>query len=185
MIPMMNNTEADVRTDTLIRVMALFFVAIIVLALTTNPIPSGTGVGERAPPLEGKAYNGSAWVDFDMESYLTANWTAGDSNGQWLLVEFMDTDCPFCVRSAGEMGQNANYFMKLDKDSDGTPAWKGPVVNFVASATQLEKETRKQEDKSTHSTTCTYRRRGTTLHKERQEGKDKKTRTQEHSTTCT
>ena len=27
---MLNNTEADVRTDTLIRVMALFFVAIIV-----------------------------------------------------------------------------------------------------------------------------------------------------------
>ena len=91
---MMNNTEADVRTDTLIRVMALFFVAIIVLAVTTNPIPSGTGVGERAPPLEGKAYNGSAWVDFDMESYLTANWTAGDAEGQWLLVEFMDTSNP-------------------------------------------------------------------------------------------
>ena len=36
---MLNNTEADVRTDTLIRVMALFFVAIIVLAVTTNPIP--------------------------------------------------------------------------------------------------------------------------------------------------
>ena len=120
---MMNDTEADVRTDTLIRVMALFFVAIIVLAVTTNPIPSGTGVGERAPQLEGKAYNGSAWVDFNMESYLTANWTAGDAEGQWLLVEFMDTDCPFCVRSAGEMAQNANYFMKLDKDADGIPAW--------------------------------------------------------------
>ena len=51
---MLNNTEADVRTDTLIRVMALFFVAIIVLAVTTNPIPSGTNVGERAPPLEDK-----------------------------------------------------------------------------------------------------------------------------------
>ena len=38
---MLNNTEADVRTDTLIRVMALFFVAIIVLAVTTNPIPLG------------------------------------------------------------------------------------------------------------------------------------------------
>ena len=34
---MKTNTEADVRTDT-VKVMAIFFVAIIFLALTTDPI---------------------------------------------------------------------------------------------------------------------------------------------------
>ena len=59
---MKTNTEADVRTDTGIKVMALFFVAIIFLALTTDPIKTGTKEGDRAPPLTGKAYNGSAWI---------------------------------------------------------------------------------------------------------------------------
>ena len=75
---MKTNTEADVRTDTAIKVMALFFVAIIFLALTTDPIKVGTKEGDRAPMLEGKAYNGSSWYEFDMDSYLTKNWTAGD-----------------------------------------------------------------------------------------------------------
>jgi len=129
---MKTNNEADVRTDTGIKIMALFFVAIIFLAVTTDPIKTGTKEGDRAPPLEGLAYNGSSWYAFDMDDYLTVNWTAGDVDGQWLLVEFMDTDCPFCVRSAAEMGQDADYFMKRVGD------WQGPVVNFIASATELD-----------------------------------------------
>ena len=139
---MKTNNEADVRTDTGIKVMALFFVAIIFLALTTDPIKTGTKEGDRAPALTGKAYNGSAWVEFDMSDYLTSNWTSGDQDGQWLLVEFMDTDCPFCVRSADEIGYDADYFMKLSQThrsyGNGLAPWDGPVVNFVASATELD-----------------------------------------------
>ncbi len=139
---MNTNTEADVRTDTGIKVMALFFVAIIFLALTTDPIKTGTKEGDRAPMLTGKAYNGSSWVEFDMSDYLTSNWTAGDQDGQWLLVEFMDTDCPFCVRSADEIGYDAEYFMKISARhasyGDGLAPWDGPIVNFVASATELD-----------------------------------------------
>ena len=135
---MKNDIEADVRTDSGIRVMALFFVAIIVLAVTTDPISTGTKVGERAPALEGMMYNGSGWTTFEMDDYISNNWTAEDTTSEWLLIEFMDTDCPFCVRSASEMGQNADYFMKIAKNSDGTPACPGPVVNFIASATQLD-----------------------------------------------
>jgi len=133
---MKHNTEADVRTDTAIKIAALFFVSIMFLAFTTDPIASGTKVGERAPPLEGMAYNGSVWTSFDMNDYVTNNWTSEDASAEWLLVEFMDTDCPFCVNSAEEMGQNANYFMKLGPQSENS--WRGPVVNFVASATELD-----------------------------------------------
>ena len=45
--------DADVRTTTLIRVMALFFVGIMIIAATTSPIATGTKEGERAPALEG------------------------------------------------------------------------------------------------------------------------------------
>ena len=134
---MKQNTEADVRTDTAIKILALFFVAIIFLAFTTSPIKTGTKEGERAPPLEGMMYNGSGWTQFNMDDYMTTNWTVGDANGEWLVVEFMDTDCTFCLRDADEFGQVADFFMKISKDTDGTPAWNGPTVNFVASATEL------------------------------------------------
>ena len=119
---MKTNTEADVRTDTAIKVVAIFFVAIIFLALTTDPIKVGTKEGDRAPMLEGKpatAVHGTG----DMDSYLTKNWTAGDADGQWMVVEFMDTDCPFCVRSADDMGYDAEYFMKLRTSRKPTLAW--------------------------------------------------------------
>ena len=78
---MKKDTEADVRTDTAIRVAAIFFVAIIFLAFTTDPIKTGTKEGDRAPALTGMAYNGSGWTSFDMDDYLTPNWTAGDPTG--------------------------------------------------------------------------------------------------------
>ena len=55
-----------------------------------------------------------------MSDYLTSNWTAGDQDGQWLLVEFMDTDCPFCEKSADEIGYDAEYFMKSVQDMPPT-----------------------------------------------------------------
>ena len=61
--------EADVRMTAAIRVMALFFVGIMIIAATTSPIATGTKEGERAPALEGKFYNGSQWTDFDLESF--------------------------------------------------------------------------------------------------------------------
>ena len=81
---MKTDTEADVRTDTAIRVAAIFFVAIMFLAFTTDPIRTGTKEGDRAPPLTGMAYNGSGWTNFDMSDYIDTNWTAGDTDGQWL-----------------------------------------------------------------------------------------------------
>ena len=123
--------EADVRTTALIRVMALFFVGIMIIAATTSPISTGTKEGERAPSLEGKFYNGSGWTDFNLESYWDSEWEEGDMNGQWVVVEFMDTDCPYCVASAEDMGVNANDF------GGSNPQWDGAIVNFIASVAEL------------------------------------------------
>ena len=76
---MKHDTEADVRTDTAIKVAALFFAAMMFLAFTTDPIRTGTQEGDRAPALTGMAYNGSGWANFEMSDYLTTNWTAGDA----------------------------------------------------------------------------------------------------------
>ena len=42
----------------------------MIIAFTANPIAIGTDVGERAPEIEGKAYNGTTWTDFDFEGYF-------------------------------------------------------------------------------------------------------------------
>lgn len=141
---MKHDIEADVRGDVAIKVGALFFVALILLAFTTDPVATGTREGDRAPPLEGLAYNGSGWTAFDLNDYLTPDWTSNNSSAPWVVVEFMDTDCPYCVQAAEEMAQFSNYFMKFQGEdgsatsAENPPAWRGPLVNFIASATELD-----------------------------------------------
>ncbi|MED5309053.1 MAG: TlpA disulfide reductase family protein [Candidatus Thermoplasmatota archaeon] len=113
-------------------VASLFFIAIMIIAFTANPIAIGTDVGERAPDVEGKAYNGTSWVEFDFESYFDTSWEEGNMSGQWVAIEFMDTDCPYCQQTADEYGQWANTY------SANNPNWNGPHVNFLASATELD-----------------------------------------------
>ena len=113
-------------------VASLFFIAIMIIAFTANPVAIGTDVGERAPDVEGKAYNGTSWVEFDFESYFDNSWEEGNISGQWVAIEFMDTDCPYCQQTADEYGQSANTY------SANNPNWNGPHVNFLASATELD-----------------------------------------------
>jgi thiol-disulfide isomerase/thioredoxin len=115
----------------LIKVMSLFFIGIMIIAFTANPISVGTNEGQRAPNIEGKFYNGSGWTEFDFGSYFNTSWQEDDVSGQWVVIEFMDTDCPYCQQTAEEYGQFANAF------SVNNPDWNGPHVNFLASATEL------------------------------------------------
>ena len=115
----------------LIKVVSLFFIGVMIIAFTANPISVGTNQGQRAPDVEGKFYNGSGWSEFDFESYFNYSWQEGDINGQWVAIEFMDTDCPYCVKSAKEYGEYADYFNAYNPNSN----WDGAHVNFLASAT--------------------------------------------------
>ena len=113
--------------------MSLFFVGLIIIAATTSPIATGTKAGERAPALEGKFYNGSGgWNTFNLESYWDSNWQEGDVSVQWVALEFTDTDCPYCVKSAEDMSANSADF------DGGNPQWDGAIVNFIASVTELD-----------------------------------------------
>ncbi len=127
--------EADVRTDTAIKIMALFFASIMFLAFTTDPIASGTKEGQRAPSLEGMSYNGTGWTEFNMDDWLVDNWTETNTTAEWLVVEFMDTDCGFCWEAAEKMGQYADYFSKTNTYEG--EIWDGPVINFIANVGEL------------------------------------------------
>ena len=124
--------------------MSLFFVGLIIIAATTSPIATGTKAGERAPALEGKFYNGSGgWNTFNLESYWDSNWQEGDVSGQWVALEFMDTDCPYCVKSAEDISRDSydfgssNWPVRVGLAVEGDNH-SGAIVNFIASATELD-----------------------------------------------
>jgi len=123
--------EASTLGDSFLKISALFFVGILILAFTTNPVATGTKEGERAPLLDGAAYAGNGWSSFDFSGQFDTSWD-GNSSSHWVMLEFMDTDCPYCVRSADLYGEASEIFR------DSNPEWNGAQVDFFASATQLD-----------------------------------------------
>ena len=52
--------EAGARSDGLMFVSVLFITAFTYIALTTNPVYAGIGVGDRAPDLAGEVWDGTS-----------------------------------------------------------------------------------------------------------------------------
>ena len=128
--------NGDARMDTALTVIAIFIGAIVVISLTSSPIITGTKAGDRAPNITGKAYNGSGWQDFDLSTYYDFDWSLGDNNttdSQWVMIEFLDTDCPYCFTAAREYQEASQYFTPTNLESP----WNGPHVSFIASAAEL------------------------------------------------
>ena len=61
-INIVEDENAGTVGSALIKVMSLFFIGIMIIAFTANPISVGTNEGQRAPDIEGKYYNGSGWT---------------------------------------------------------------------------------------------------------------------------
>ena len=126
--------NGDARMDTALTAIAIFLAAMMVISFTSNPVATGTKEGERAPNIVGKAYNGSGWQDFDLQTYYDYDWSIDNNDtkdSQWVMIEFMDTDCPYCFNSVQEYQEASNYF------TPENPQWNGPHVSFIASAAEL------------------------------------------------
>ena len=67
---MLHDQDASARSDAGIIVMSMFFAGLLIVAFTTNPVASGTQIGERAPIFSGEAYDGNSWSSFDFEDLL-------------------------------------------------------------------------------------------------------------------
>ena len=134
---MLENQDASARTDAGIIVMSMFFAGILVVAFTTNPIASGTKIGERAPIFSGEAYDGSSWKSFEFEDLLDTTWTYNSSDAPWIAVEFLDTDCGYCKQSAPDVGPWAEMY--------STEQWIGPDVIFIAVAVEFVAESSRAE----------------------------------------
>ena len=72
---MLDNQEGSARSEAGIIAMSMFFAGLLVVAFTTNPIASGTQIGERAPVFSGEAYDGTSWKSFQFDDLLDMSWT--------------------------------------------------------------------------------------------------------------
>ena len=106
-------------------VAALFFIAIMIIGFTANPVAIGTDVGERAPDVEGKAYNGTSWVEFDFESYFDNSWKEGNISGIRLTTARYYTPSGESIQGKGinpdiivEQGEFESYEFKRYSESD-------------------------------------------------------------------
>ena len=126
--------EAGARSDGLIIVTVIFVVAFTYIALTTNPVYTGIGVGDRAPDLKGKIYDGDGWVDFDLADNIDDEWSE-DKGGIWTMVEFMDTNCGYCQTVAQEDFPTQQNRWLGDNPTRSTPG--NVSVEFVAVSISL------------------------------------------------
>lgn len=130
----MNNDEAGARSDGLIIVTVIFVVAFTYIALTTNPVYTGIGVGDRAPDLQGMVYDGSEWAMFNLEDNVDDNWVEG-MGGTWTMVEFMDTNCGYCRTVAQEDFPTQQNKWLGENPTRSTP--NNITVEFVAVSISL------------------------------------------------
>ena len=132
------NQDASARSDAGIIVMSMFFAGILIVAFTTNPIASGTEIGERAPIFSGDAYDGTSWKSFDFEDLLDTTWSWNSTeDSPWIAVEFLDTDCGYCKNSAPEVGEWSQMYT--------AEQWPGPDVIFIAVAVEFVAESSRAE----------------------------------------
>ena len=61
----------------------------------------GPSEGELAPDFSAQAYSGGQWEEFRLSDLFNKSWASG-GDGNWILVQYIDTDCPYCW-SEGEL----------------------------------------------------------------------------------
>jgi len=121
--------EAGARSDGLMIVSILFITAFTYIALTTNPVYTGIGVGDRAPNLVGEVWDGSTWTDFELKENIDESWVEGEP-GTYYMIEFMDTNCGYCQQAAEADFPSMQTKWTGDSPTRSMPA--GVNVEFIA-----------------------------------------------------
>ena len=131
--------EAGARSDGLMIVSILFIAAFTYIALTTNPVYTGIGVGDRAPNLVGEVWDGSSWTDFDLkqDGNINEGWVEGEP-GTYYMVEFMDTNCGYCQTAAAEDFPSMQTKWTGDSATRSMP--EGVSVEFIAVSIALQED---------------------------------------------
>ena len=75
---------------------------IILVGAIAPPATIGPSEGELAPDFSTDAYSGASWENFRLSDSFDYEWEAGE-DGEWILIQFIDTDCPYCWSEGEKM----------------------------------------------------------------------------------
>jgi len=100
-----NDEDADARIAAFFSISAIMTVVMIVVWTLAPPPSVGVKEGQLAPDIIGSAHHSGSWSEFRLYDYFNHSWEEGEP-GQYIFLQFMDTDCPHCWSDAEAMGTN-------------------------------------------------------------------------------
>ena len=100
-----NDEDADARVASFFAISAIMTVVMIVVWTLAPPPSVGVKEGQLAPDIIGEAHHSGSWSEFRLYDYFNHSWEEGQP-GQYIFLQFMDTDCPHCWSDAEVMGAN-------------------------------------------------------------------------------
>ncbi len=116
---MVRDLHSDERAGTAAAEGAFVVVILIIISLAitfqnTEVIGRGVNIGDTAPELVSDAHlmGSEGWTAFNLADEIDPQWAEGDS-GKHILIDFIDTDCPYCWQSAPDM---TNLYEKYGSD---------------------------------------------------------------------
>jgi thiol-disulfide isomerase/thioredoxin len=83
---------------------SILTVIMILVVIIAPPATIGPSEGELAPDFSADSYSGANWINFKLSDTFDYEWNEGEQ-GEWILIQFIDTDCPYCW-SEGETMSN-------------------------------------------------------------------------------
>ncbi len=87
--------DDDVRVISGFILGSILTVIMLVVVIIAPPATIGPSEGELAPDFSADAYNGVNWQNFKLSDTFDYEWEEGEK-GEWIVVQFIDTDCPYC-----------------------------------------------------------------------------------------
>lgn len=96
--------DEDVRLMAALAAVGVISIVLFSVFIISPPATIGPNEGELAPDFVASAYNGGGWDEFRLTDQFDREWTAGE-DGKFILIQFMDSDCPHCWREAETMSE--------------------------------------------------------------------------------
>ena len=96
--------DDDVRSEAALVTVFVTSMILMAVMLLAPVVKVGPSEGELAPDFSVQAYSGGEWGDFRLSDLFNKSWAPG-GDGNWIVVQYIDTDCPYCWNEGELMSQ--------------------------------------------------------------------------------
>ncbi|MEE3082588.1 MAG: hypothetical protein VX320_00680 [Candidatus Thermoplasmatota archaeon] len=99
-----SDEDADARIGAFFAISAILTVVMAAAYIIAPPPNIGIEEGALAPDIIGESYSAGTWSDFRLYDVIDRSWEEGQE-GEWVFLQFLDTDCGHCWTAGSEMSQ--------------------------------------------------------------------------------